>query len=86
MSRSISCPTWAYAAAIAALVSGSGASVAIQGIYICPRAYALRHPPNRQPVKHAQGWHLEQPEPGVLVRRTPAGRTYDTTPTQYTSW
>jgi hypothetical protein len=33
--------------------------------------------------KQAQGWRLEQPEPGVLVWRTPAGRTYATTPTAY---
>ena len=33
--------------------------------------------------KQAEGWRLEQPEPGVLAWRTPAGRTYTTTPTQY---
>jgi hypothetical protein len=33
--------------------------------------------------KQAEGWRLEQPEPGVLVWRTPAGRTYVTTPTVY---
>ena len=33
--------------------------------------------------KQAEGWWLEQPEPGVLVWRTPAGRTYATTPTIY---
>ena len=33
--------------------------------------------------KQAEGWQLEQPEPGVLVWRTPAGRTYATTPTAY---
>ena len=33
--------------------------------------------------KQAQGWRLEQPEPGVLIWHTPAGRTYRTTPTQY---
>jgi hypothetical protein len=33
--------------------------------------------------KQAEGWWLEQPEPGVLVWRTPAGRTYVTTPTEY---
>ncbi len=26
---------------------------------------------------------LEQPEPGVLIWHTPAGRTYTTTPTEY---
>jgi hypothetical protein len=32
----------------------------------------------------ADGWRLEQPEPGILVWHTPAGRTYTTTtPTQY---
>jgi hypothetical protein len=34
-------------------------------------------------VKQAQGWWLEQPEPGVLRWRTPAGRTHTTTPTRY---
>ena len=31
----------------------------------------------------AEGQQLEQPEPGVLVWRTPAGRSYTTTPTRY---
>jgi hypothetical protein len=30
----------------------------------------------------AARWRLEQPELGVLVWRTPTGRTYTTTPTQ----
>jgi hypothetical protein len=34
-------------------------------------------------VKQAQGWQLTQLEPGVLVWRTPAGRTHTTTPTVY---
>ena len=29
-------------------------------------------------VKQAQGWHLEQPAPGVLQWTTPAGRRYTT--------
>ncbi len=33
--------------------------------------------------KQAEGWRLEQPEPGVLVWHTPTGRSYTTTPTQY---
>jgi hypothetical protein len=33
--------------------------------------------------KQADGGQLEQPQPGVLVWRTPAGRTYTTTPAQY---
>ena len=36
-------------------------------------------------AKQAEGWRLEQPEPGVLKWRTPAGRTYTTTPTRYPS-
>jgi hypothetical protein len=35
--------------------------------------------------KQADGWQLEQPQPGVLIWHTPAGRTYTTTPTQYAS-
>jgi hypothetical protein len=34
-------------------------------------------------AKQAQGWRLEQPEPGVLQWRTPARRTYTTAPTGY---
>jgi Domain of unknown function (DUF222) len=33
--------------------------------------------------KQAQGWSLSQPEPGVLVWRTPHGRIFTTTPTEY---
>jgi hypothetical protein len=33
--------------------------------------------------KQSQGWQLDQPEPGILTWRTPAGRTYVTTPTMY---
>jgi len=33
--------------------------------------------------KRAEGWQLAQPEPGILVWRVPAGRTYTTTPTRY---
>jgi hypothetical protein len=33
--------------------------------------------------KQAQGWRLEQPEPGVLVWQTPSGRTYTVTPAEY---
>ena len=34
-------------------------------------------------VKQARGWWLEMPEPGVLVWRTPSGRTHTTTPSIY---
>ena len=33
--------------------------------------------------KQADGWQLSQPEPGVLIWHTPAGRSYTTTPTKY---
>jgi hypothetical protein len=33
--------------------------------------------------KQAEGWSLDQPQPGVLVWRTPSGRRYATRPTQY---
>jgi len=33
--------------------------------------------------KQRDGWKLEQPKPGVLVWRTPAGRTYTTRPSEY---
>jgi hypothetical protein len=33
--------------------------------------------------KQAQGWQLTQPEPGVLKWRTPHGRTFTTTPSEY---
>jgi hypothetical protein len=48
----------------------------------CNLAPLCRH---HHRCKQAQGWQLEQPEPGVLVWHTPAGRTYTTTPTQYAS-
>jgi hypothetical protein len=34
-------------------------------------------------TKQAQGWHLTQPQPGVLVWVTPHGRTYTVTPDTY---
>jgi hypothetical protein len=34
-------------------------------------------------TKQAQEWQLTQPEPGVLQWRTPAGRIFTTTPTEY---
>jgi Domain of unknown function (DUF222) len=34
-------------------------------------------------AKQAEGWHLDQPQPGVLVWHTPAGRRYATAPTMY---
>jgi hypothetical protein len=34
-------------------------------------------------LKQSQGWHLSQPEPGVLVWCTPHGRTFTTTPSEY---
>jgi hypothetical protein len=33
--------------------------------------------------KQAEGWWLEQPEPGVLIWRVPSGRSYATAPTVY---
>ena len=46
----------------------------------CGLAPLCRH---HHRCKQAEGWRLEQPEPGVLVWRTPAGRTYITTPFTY---
>jgi hypothetical protein len=46
----------------------------------CNLAPLCRH---HHRCKQAEGWRLEQPEPGVLTWHTPAGRTYTTTPTQY---
>jgi Domain of unknown function (DUF222) len=46
----------------------------------CDLAPLCRH---HRRCKQAQGWRLEQPEPGVLVWRTPAGRSYATGPTAY---
>ena len=46
----------------------------------CDLAPLCRH---HHRCKQTHGWRLEQPEPGVLIWRTPAGRTYLTTPTQY---
>jgi hypothetical protein len=49
-------------------------------ICACRHGPLCRHHHHR---KQAEGWRLEQPEPGVLVWHTPAGRTYITAPTQY---
>ena len=46
----------------------------------CDLAPLCRH---HHRCKQAEGWQLEQPEPGVLIWHTPAGRTYATRPTQY---
>lgn len=46
----------------------------------CNLAPLCRH---HHRCKQAQGWRLEQPEPGVLTWHTPTGRTYTVTPTQY---
>jgi Domain of unknown function (DUF222) len=46
----------------------------------CDLAPLCRH---HHRAKQAQGWRLEQPEPGVLIWHTPSGRSYTTTPTRY---
>ena len=46
----------------------------------CDLAPLCRH---HHRCKQAQGWQLEQPEPGVMIWHTPAGRTYITRPTHY---
>jgi len=46
----------------------------------CDLAPLCRH---HHRCKQSQGWKLEQPSPGVMVWRTPAGRSYGTTPTVY---
>ena len=46
----------------------------------CDLAPLCRH---HHRCKQAEGWQLAQPEPGVLIWRTPAGRSYGTTPTVY---
>jgi hypothetical protein len=46
----------------------------------CGLAPLCRH---HHRAKQAQGWRLEQPEPGVLIWHMPSGRSYTTTPTRY---
>jgi hypothetical protein len=46
----------------------------------CDLAPLCRH---HHRCKQAEGWSLDQPEPGVLVWRTPSGRTYATSPAVY---
>jgi Domain of unknown function (DUF222) len=46
----------------------------------CGLAPLCRH---HHQIKQAQGWKLEQPEPGFLVWTTPAGLTRTTTPSIY---
>jgi hypothetical protein len=43
----------------------------------CNLAPLCRH---HHRCKQTRGWRLEQPEPGVLIWRTPSGRTYTTGP------
>ena len=46
----------------------------------CNLAPLCRH---HHRCKQAEGWRLDQPQPGILVWHTAAGRTYTTTPTRY---
>ena len=46
----------------------------------CNLAPLCRH---HHRCKQAEGWQLDQPEPGVLIWRAPSGRSYATAPTQY---
>jgi hypothetical protein len=46
----------------------------------CNLAPLCRH---HHKCKQKDGWKLEQPQPGILVWRTPVGRTYTTTPAVY---
>jgi hypothetical protein len=46
----------------------------------CGLAPLCRH---HHRCKQAEGWHLDQPQPGVMTWTTPAGRTYRTTPASY---
>ena len=48
--------------------------------YIWRNAPPCRH---HHRCKQAEGWQLAQPEPGLLIWRTPAGRSYATGPTTY---
>jgi hypothetical protein len=49
------------------------------------RAFDLQTPGCRRHhrVKQAPGWHLDQPEPGIMRWTTPNGRVYTTRPTVY---
>ena len=46
----------------------------------CDLAPLCRH---HHKCKQTEGWQLDQPEPGVLVWRTPSSRSYATAPTVY---
>jgi hypothetical protein len=48
----------------------------------CDLAPLCRH---HHRCKQAEGWRLEQPEPGMLIWHTPAGRAYPTGPTRYSA-
>jgi len=47
--------------------------------YLAMWRYGQRH----HRAKQAPGWHLAQPEPGVLIWTTPSGRTYAAHPDTY---
>jgi hypothetical protein len=46
----------------------------------CDLGPACRHDHRK---KQSRGWSLTQPEPGIMIWQTPAGRRYVTGPTQY---
>jgi hypothetical protein len=46
----------------------------------CNGGPACRHDHRK---KQSRGWSLSQPEPGIMIWQTPAGRRYLTGPTQY---
>jgi hypothetical protein len=60
-------------------LDGNGAAATSEMCHFGKNMPLCRH---HHKCKQRDGWTLEQPEPGVLVWCTPAGRTY-TTPTVY---
>jgi hypothetical protein len=78
--RSSTLPSHHQRGDLAEAMNPEAISAVQKAIYQCRHKPLCRH---HHRCKQAEGWRLEQPEPGVLVWHTPTGRNYATTPTQY---
>ena len=78
--RSSTLPSHHQRGVLAEAVNPEAISAVQKAICQCNHSPLCRH---HHRCKQAEGWSLEQPEPGVLAWRTPTGRTYTVTPTVY---
>ena len=72
---------WSAAAAVTlALPAAASAHTVAHAAKTTPAKSA---PARHHHAKHAPGWNLQQPQPGIMRWTTPSGRTYTTHPTRY---